>query len=198
MPFSSNPPPSRESVTQLLLAYEQSDGSDTALERLLPLLYDGLRAMAHRHLRKERSDHTLNTTALVHEAYLKMADQTQLSWQNELHFYGIASRVMRNILIDYARLHRAQKRGGGIPPTSLDDKNIALEERAEELLALDQALTRLSTFDERLGKIVEYRFFGGLTIAETAALLDTSETTIKREWRRAKAWLFTEMQGDKT
>ncbi|HMB90262.1 MAG TPA: sigma-70 family RNA polymerase sigma factor [Rhodothermales bacterium] len=194
MNHKSETPPSREAVTQLLLAYEQSDGSNTALECLLPLLYDGLRAMAHRHLRKERADHTLNTTALVHEAYLKLADQTQLSWKNELHFYGIASRVMRNILIDYARLHRAQKRGGGIPPTSLDDKNIAIEERAEELLALDQALTRLSSFDERLGKIVEYRFFGGLTIAETAALLDTSETTIKREWRRAKAWLFTEMQ----
>ncbi len=187
---------SRDTLTELLLAYGQSDGSAEALERLTPLLYDRLHEMARRHMRAERANHTLNTTALVHEAYLKLVDQTRLSWQNELHFYAIASRVMRNILIDYARLHRAQKRGGGgHARTSLDNKNIALEERADELLALDEAMKRLATFDERLCQMVEYRFFGGLTVEETAALLDVSPRTVKRDWKRAKAWLYSELRA---
>ena len=186
---------SRDTLTELLLAYGQSDGSPEALERLMPVLYDRLREMARRHMRAERANHTLNTTALVHEAYLKLVDQTRLTWQNELHFYAIASRVMRNILIDYARLHGAQKRGGGQAPTSLDNKNIALEERADELLALDEAMKRLATFDERLCQMVEYRFFGGLTVEETAALLDVSPRTVKRNWKRAKAWLYSELRA---
>ncbi len=185
---------SRDTLTELLLAYGERSDSPEALDRLTPLLYDSLREMASRHLRRERANHTLNTTALVHEAYLKLCDQSQLSWQNELHFYGIASRVMRNILIDYARAHCAQKRGGGRPGTSLDDKNIALEARAEELLALDEALTRLSAFDPRLCRMVEYRFFGGLSVEETAALLEVSPRTVKRDWKRAKAWLYAELR----
>ncbi len=186
---------SRDTLTELLLAYGRSEESPEALERLMPVLYDRLRAMARRHMRGERADHTLNTTALVHEAYLKLVDQTRLTWKNELHFYGIASRVMRNILIDYARLHQAQKRGGGQAATSLDNKNIALEERADELLALDEAMKRLSAFEPRLSQMVEYRFFGGLTVEETAALLDVSPRTVKRDWKRAKAWLYSELKA---
>ncbi len=155
---------SRDTLTELLLAYGQSDESPEALERLMPVLYDRLHELARRHMRSERAGHTLNTTALVHEAYLKLVDQTRLTWKNELHFYAIASRVMRNILIDYARLHRAQKRGGGRPVTSLDNKNIALEERADELLALDEAMNRLESFDERMCLMVEYSFFCGLSV----------------------------------
>ena len=195
MALEQDAPRSRDTLTELLLAYDQSDGSPEALERLMPVLYDRLREMARRHMRAERAGHTLNTTALVHEAYLKLVDQTRLTWKNELHFYAIASRVMRNILIDYARLHRAQKRGGGRPVTSLDNKNIALEERADELLALDEALTRLADFDERMAQVVEYRFFGGLNIEETAAVLDVSPRTVKRDWKRAKAWLYSELRA---
>jgi len=182
-----------ETITRLL--HDLKEGRREAFDELLPQVYDELRRVAHLQLRGERADHTLNTTALVHEAYLKLVDQTRLTWKNELHFYAIASRVMRNILIDYARIHRAQKRGGGRPATSLDNKNIALEERADELLALDEAMKRLATFDERLCQMVEYRFFGGLTVEETAALLDVSPRTVKRDWKRAKAWLYSEMRA---
>ena len=195
MPPEQDTHGSRETLTELLLAYDQSDGSPKALERLMPVLYDRLREMARRHMRRERAGHTLNTTALVHEAYLKLVDQTQLTWQNELHFYAIAARVMRNILIDYARLHSAQKRGGGKPATSLDNKDIALEDRADELLALDEAMNRLAVFDPRLCQMVEYRFFGGLTVEETAALLEVSPRTVKRDWKRAKAWLYSELRA---
>ena len=176
----------------MLVAY--SDGQGGAREALWPLIYDELRAIAERQLRRERANHTLNTTALVHEAYLKLVDQTHLNLKNRLHFFGIASRVIRNILIDYARLHRAAKRGGGHAKTSLDNKDIVLEDRAEELLMLDEALTRLASFDERLARVVEYRFFGGLTIEETADLLGISTMTVKRDWNKAKAWLYREMK----
>ena len=178
-----------------LLLQQLSNGNREAMDKLLPLVYGQLRDMAHRQRINWQGEETLNTTALVHEAYLKLVDQTRLTWKNELHFYAIASRVMRNILIDYARLHRAQKRGGGRPVTSLDNKNIALEERADELLALDEALNRLATFDERLCQMVEYRFFGGLTVEETATLLDVSPRTVKRDWKRAKAWLYSELRA---
>ncbi len=180
-------------ATQLLLAYGQGDRA--ALDQLLPMVYDALHALAHRHLRRERTGHTLSTTALVHEAYLKLVDQTQLTSRNRLHFFGIASRVMRNILIDHARLHRAARRGHGRPPTALDHHEISLEEQAEDLLALDEALDRLAALDPRLGLIVEYRFFGGLTIEETADLLAVSTMTVKRDWNKAKAWLYREIHG---
>ena len=183
--------PSKEEVTQLLIAYGQGDAQ--ALDQLLPAVYSELHRIAMRHMRHERADHTLNATALVHEAYLKLTDQNQISWQNRAHFFAIASRVMRQVLISYARKHNAEKRGGGAPDTLLEGKEIALNERADELLALDEALTRLATFDERLAQVVEYRFFGGLTIEETATVLEVSTMTVKRDWNKAKAWLYREL-----
>lgn len=185
--------PSKEEVTQLLIAY--GHGDEQAMEQLLPAVYSELHRIAKRQMRHERADHTLNATALVHEAYLKLADQNQISWQNRAHFYAISSRVMRQVLISYARKHNAEKRGGGTPDTLLEGKEIALNERADELIALDEALTRLSTFDERLAQVVEYRFFGGLTIEETATVLDVSTMTVKRDWNKAKAWLFRELRA---
>ncbi len=181
-------------VTQLLLAY--SHGDPEALDRLLPHLYGPLRQIAHRHLRQERPDHTLNTTALVHEAYLGLVEQPQRTWQNRLHFLALASRIMRHILIDYARMHRAEKRGGGVPNTILDNKEIALNHQAEDLLALDEALTLLATHDERLAQVVEYRFFGGMTIEETAGLLKVTPMTVNRDWKKAKAWLYRLLRAE--
>jgi RNA polymerase sigma factor (TIGR02999 family) len=181
----------RHDVTQLLVAYGK--GNRDALDQLLPLVYAELHQIAQGRMRRERADHTLNATALVHEAYLRLMDQNEMSWQNRAHFFAIASRVMRQILIDYARKHTAEKRGGGTPDTLLDGKEISLGERADELLALDEALTRLAGFDERLAEVVEYRFFGGLTIEETAEVMDLSTMTIKRDWTKARAWLYREL-----
>ena len=184
--------PSREEVTQLLIAYGHGDRQ--ALDRLLPMVYTELHRIAARQMRHERADHTLNATALVHEVYLKLMDQNQVSWQNRAHFFAIAARGMRQVLISYARKHNAEKRGGGAPDTLLEGKEIALNERADELLALDEALTRLSVLDERLAQVVEYRFFGGLTIEETASVLEISTMTVKRDWNKAKAWLYRELR----
>ena len=184
--------PSKAEVTQLLIAFGQ--GNAQALDQLLPAVYSELHRIAMRQMRNERADHTLNATALVHEAYIKLADQNQISWQNRAHFFAISSRVMRQILISYARKHNAEKRGGGAPDTLLEGKEIALNERADELLALDEALTRLSALDERLAQVVEYRFFGGLTIEETASVLEISTMTVKRDWNKAKAWLYRELR----
>ena len=185
--------PPREEVTQLLIAY--GEGDRRAFDRLLPMVYAELHGIAARQMRRERADHTLNATALVHEVYLKLMDQNQVSWQNRAHFYAIAARAMRQVLISYARKHNAEKRGGGAPNTLLDGKEIALGERADELLALDEALTRLAGFDQRLAQVVEYRFFGGLTIEETSAVLDVSSMTVKRDWNKAKAWLYRELHA---
>ena len=185
--------PPKEEVTQLLIAYGRGDRR--ALDRLLPMVYSELHGIAARQMRHERADHTLNATALVHEVYLKLMDQNQVSWQNRAHFYAIAARAMRQVLISYARKHNAEKRGGGAPNTLLDGKEIALGERADELIALDEALTHLAGFDERLAQVVEYRFFGGLTIEETAAVLDVSTMTVKRDWNKAKAWLYRELHA---
>ena len=184
--------PSKVEVTQLLIAYGQGDAQ--ALDQLLPAVYSELHRIAMRQMRRERADHTLNATALVHEAYLKLTDQNQISWQNRAHFFAISARVMRQVLISYARKHNAEKRGGGTPDTLLEGKEIALNDRADELIALDEALTRLSSFDERLALVVEYRFFGGLTIEETAAVLEVSTMTVKRDWNKAKAWLYRELR----
>ncbi len=185
--------PPKEEVTQLLIAY--GEGDRRAFDRLLPMVYAELHGIAARQMRRERADHTLNATALVHEVYLKLMDQNQVSWQNRAHFYAIAARAMRQVLISYARKHNAEKRGGGAPNTLLDGKEIALGERADELLALDEALTRLAGFDQRLAQVVEYRFFGGLTIEETSAVLDVSSMTVKRDWNKAKAWLYRELHA---
>jgi RNA polymerase sigma factor (TIGR02999 family) len=193
MTLPPKPLSSKAEITQLLVAYGQGDAE--ALDRLLPAVYTELRRIAGYRMRRERADHTFGPTALVHEAYLRLADQQQISWNDRAHFFAIASRLMRQILIDYARKHTAEKRGGGAPHTLLDDKQIAIDERADELIALDDALDRLGSFDKRLAQVVECRFFGGMTIEETAAVLDVSTMTVKRDWNKAKAWLYRELRG---
>ena len=160
------------------------------MDRLMPLVYDNLRAIAHRRL---GSEHTLNTTAIVHEAYIKLVDQTAASWRDRAHFFAFAGRVIRNLLIDYGRERRAQKRGGGAILLPLDDQLVGAPERTVELLALDQALTRLGRHDPRLERLVECRFFGGMTMEETAEMLGVSVTTAERDWRRARAYLLAEL-----
>lgn len=179
-------------VTNLLLKWQQGD--EHAMEQLMPLVYDELRRLAHRHLQHERMGHTLSTTALVHEAYLNMVGQVQVPLQNRIHFFGIASRVMRRVLIWYARKRKAAKRGGGQPDLSLDDVVVLSDQRIEELLALDQALSQLEGLDERLCRVVEYRYFGGLTVEETADVLEISPATVKRDWQTARAWLRRTLQ----
>ena len=181
-------------VTQLLL--DLSAGHREVLDRLLPPLYAELRGIAHRHLRRERDDHTLNTTALVHEAYLKLVDQSRVRWQNRAHFYAVAATVMRRILLDHAKAHRRGKRGGGLAPTVLDDALVPTPERAEALVALDEALARLARLDAQQARVVECRYFGGLTVEETAEALGVSPATVKRDWAVAKAWLYREMRRD--
>ncbi|NNF59163.1 MAG: sigma-70 family RNA polymerase sigma factor [Rhodothermaceae bacterium] len=180
-------------ITALLVELE--GGNRTVVDQLLPHVYDELQVMAHRQLRGERSDHTLNTTALVHEAYIKLADQDQATWQNRAHFFGIAALAMRRILINYAHKRRAEKRGGGAVVATLVEGEVAKEARAEELIALDEALDRLAQLSERQAKIVELWFFGGLTQEEIAEVLDISVPTIRRDWRMARAWLSREL-GD--
>jgi RNA polymerase sigma factor (TIGR02999 family) len=170
------------------------------MDRLMPLVYQQLRRVAHRQLGAEPTGHTLTTTALVHEAYLRLVDQTRAQWQDRVHFFAIAARAMRRILIDYARRHRAARRGGGPdgPPTpvSLDTVELSVAERAEALLALDEALDRLAAVDARLAQVVECRFFAGLTEGETAAALEVSQRTVAREWALAKGWLYQELRGE--
>lgn len=189
-----------ESTEALVTRRER--GNPAALDRLVPLVYAELRAIAHRQLLRERPSHTLNTTALVHEAYLRLAGHAQTEWRDEAHLFAIASRVMRRVLVDYARRHRAAKRAGthhrvpledaGEAPTSapvLEATLAAADVRAEALVELDDALTRLATLDERLGRVVECRFFGGLTEEETAAALGVTARTVRRDWIKAKGWL---------
>ena len=177
---------SRE-VTQLLA--EWSNGDKAALEKLLPLVSDELRRLARRYMRKEGPGHTLQTSALVNEAYLRLVDQKKVRWENRAHFLGIAAQLMRRILIDHARRHRYAKRGGGAPHVTLDENAIVSAERATELLAIDHVLEKLAAMDARKGRIVELRFFGGLTLDETAEVMGISSPTVQREWRAAKAWL---------
>ncbi len=181
-------------VTALLLRW--SDGDREAPARLMPLVYDELRRLARDYLRRERSDHTLQPTALVNEAYLRIVDQTQVSWQNRAQFFGLAAQLMRHILVDHARAHAAQKRGGLTQRLSLDEARVAIEDRAAELVALDEALKSLAVFDERKSQVVEMRFFGGLSVEETAAALDVSDKTVMRDWSIAKMWLHRELRGD--
>ena len=180
-------------VTRLL--QEASGGNQEALDRLLPLVYDELRAIAHGQRRSEPAELTLNTTALVHEAYLKLVDQKRVTWQNRAHFFAIASRSIRRIVIDRARERLAQKRGGDAAHISIEelDAEPLGEEQADVLVGLDEALSRLAAFDPRQGDVVTYRFFGGLTIDETAEVLGVSPATVKREWAMAKAWLHREL-----
>lgn len=192
-------PSADQEITGALLALRNQDPG--AMDRLMPLVYEQLRRVAHRQLEAERSGHTLSTTALVHDAYLKLVDQSRVQWQDRAHFFAVASRAMRRILIDYARRHRAIRRGGqldGTPPipVSLDHVELPAAGRAEALLALDEALDRLCRVDERLAQVVECRFFGGLTETETAAALGVSKRTVAREWAVAKGWLHQELRRD--
>ena len=192
-------PEDPEAITEALGALR--NGAPDAMDRLAPLVYERLRRIAHRQLRAEPVGHTLSTTALVHEAYLRLVDQTRAEWQDRGHFFAVASGAMRRILVDYARRYRAARRGGGedgapVRPISLDDTEIPVDERAEALVALDEALERLGEFDARQARVVECRFFGGLTEEETAAALGISQRTVAREWVTARGWLFQELQRD--
>lgn len=175
-------------VTRLL--GESSNGSSSAFDEIIQLVYDDLRGIAHRRLRSERVDHTLNTTAVVHEAYLQLVDQADADWRNRAHFFAVASKVIRNVLVDYARARGAKKRGGDVVRIPLREDLQGSEPRTVEFLALDQALTRLANHDERLERIVECRFFGGMTLEESAEALRLSVRTVERDWARAKAYLY--------
>lgn len=184
--------PQAHDVTSLLVA--SSNGDQEALNKLLPLVYDELRHLADRYLHRERADHTLQATALVHEAYLRLIDQ-RVSWANRAHFFGVAAEMMRRILIDHARSRQAAKRGSGGIKISLDDVLDLTDERAADLIALDDALKALAEFDPQKAKVVELRFFGGLSIEETAAVLGLGTATITRQWRLAKAWLYHQLSN---
>jgi RNA polymerase sigma factor (TIGR02999 family) len=185
-----NPSPSE--VTELLQQW--SDGRREALDQLLPRLYAELRRLAASYLRRERPNHTLQPTALVHEAFVKLVDQRAVRWQNRAHFFGIAAQVMRRVLVDYARAHDAAKRGSGEAPLTLDDRLVAGPGVDIDVLALDEALTRLASIDAQQSRVVELRFFGGLTMDETAEVLHISPATVGREWTLAKAWLYAELK----
>lgn len=183
-----------DNVTQLLTDW--SDGNPQALEQLLPLIYNELRHLAHHFLYRERSGHTLQTTALVHEAYLKLVDQRDPRWQNRAHFFAIAAQAMRRILIDSARKHTAEKRGGQQEKVSLDEALAISQEPNTQLLALDVALNQLAEIDPEQSRVVELRYFGGLTIEETAEVMNSSPATVKREWAMARAWLHQALTED--
>jgi RNA polymerase sigma factor (TIGR02999 family) len=179
-------------VTDLLL--DIPEGGRQAIDRLLPLVYDELRQIAHRLLLRENSGHTLTTTALVHESYLRLVDQRRAAWADRAHFFAVAAVAMRRILVDYARRQRASKRSAGNQPLPLDDAVALADERADEMLALNEALTELAALNERLARVVECRFFGGLTTEETAAALDVTTRTVERDWAKAKSWLYQELR----
>jgi RNA polymerase sigma factor (TIGR02999 family) len=179
-------------VTDLLL--DIPEGGRQAIDRLLPLVYDELRQIAHRLLLRENSGHTLTTTALVHESYLRLVDQRRAAWADRAHFFAVAAVAMRRILVDYARRQRASKRSAGNQPLPLDDAVALADERADDMLALNEALTGLAALNERLARVVECRFFGGLTTEETAAALDVTTRTVERDWAKAKSWLYQELR----
>jgi RNA polymerase sigma factor (TIGR02999 family) len=184
-----NPDP--KEVTQLLLAWR--NGDETAFDKLLPLVYDELRRLARNYMRRERRGHTLQTSALVHEAYLRLVEHEGIDWQNGAHFFGVAAQAMRRVLVDYARRRNFAKRGGAAQRVALEEAATLAEERAAEVIALDEALQSLARIDPRKSRVVELRYFGGLTIEETAEALDIAPATVARDWNTAKAWLLREM-----
>ncbi len=187
-----------QSVTQLLLDWR--NGNEAAFNQLMPLVYDELRRVARRHLNLEGSGHSLQTSDLVNEAYLKLVNQQEVDWQNRAHFFAVSANIMRHLLVDHARARGRAKRGGDVIRITLNEeitsKAVAEHERKIDLLALDQALDRLAEFDQRKSRIVELRYFAGLSYEETAVVLGVSEITIKRDWLKARAWLFRALGGD--
>jgi len=181
-----------KNITQLL--NEISSGNELAIEQVLPLVYDELRRISSKYLRDEYKKHTFQTTELVHEAYLRLIGEQEISWQSRAHFFGVAAKSMRQILVDYARKRNAKKRGSGSDKISLEDTPQISNESDEQILALDEALKKLESVEERSCKIVELRYFSGLTIEETAEVLHISPATVKRDWNFAKAWLYREIQ----
>jgi RNA polymerase sigma factor (TIGR02999 family) len=185
---------SPQAVTQLLIDW--SNGNLAALDQLLPLVERELQRLAHYYLRREKPGHTLQTTALVNEAYLKLIDQKHVEWKNRAHFFALSGQLMRRILVDHARKRQYAKRGGGAQRISLAETMIVSRERGADLLALDAALEKLAAIDERKSKVVELRFFGGLTVAETAEALHISGVTVMREWNMARAWLYNSLRNE--
>jgi RNA polymerase sigma factor (TIGR02999 family) len=186
--------PTSHEVTELLLAW--SAGDQGALDRLVPLVYAELHRLAKSYMRKEGTGQTLQTTALIHEAYLRLIDVNQVQWQNRAHFFGVAAHLMRQILVAAAREQGAQKRGGGAQHVSLDEVLLGSQAADEDLLAIDEALSALAEFDARKAQVVELRFFGGLTEEETATALKVSPETVKRDWRIARSWLRRQLSGE--
>src|SRR5437016_164921 len=182
-----------DEVTQLLINW--SKGDKAALEKLAPLVHSELRRLARRYLGREHPGHTLQTSALINEAYIRLIDQDSVQWQNRAHFFAVAAQVMRHILVDHARAHLYGKRGAGAQHVPLDEVAVVSQERAAELVALDDALTSLAKIDERKGKIIELRLFGWLSVDETAEVMNVSPVTVMREWRAAKAWLHREVSA---
>src|SRR6266545_5846749 len=185
-------PDSDSGPTELLRAWSQGDGS--ALDRLVPLVYEELHRLARRYMRQERPDHTLQATSLVNEAYLRLIDVNRVEWRDRAHFLAVAAQVMRRILVEFARNRHRQKRGGGAVHVSLDDVQELPDSRERDLVALSDALSGLATFDARMSQVVELRFFGGLTVDETADVLNVSPETVMRDWKTAKAWLLREIR----
>ena len=188
--------PSTQQVTKLLQAWSQ--GQDAALDELLPVVHQELRRLARRYMFGERAGHTLQTTALVNEAYLRLVKSRQVNWQNRAHFFAISAQLMRRILVDSARARGGQQRGGGIPKVTLDEALIGPQEKGHDLVALDDALNALSRVDPRKGRVVELRFFGGLSVEETGEVLQVHPNTVLRDWRLAKMWLKREMSREES
>ncbi|MEW6213327.1 MAG: sigma-70 family RNA polymerase sigma factor [Acidobacteriota bacterium] len=188
--------PSPKEITQLLVAW--SDGDQAALEKLIPLVHAELHRLAHRYMGRERPGHLLQTSALVNEAYLRLVDWKNVRWQNRAHFFGVAARMMRRILVDFARSRPHTRGGGEARHVSLDEAFVVSSERSADLLAIDDALKSLAEVDPRKSRIVELRFFGGLSVEETAEVLKVSSITVIREWNKAKVWLYRELSGAKS
>lgn len=184
--------PSPELITQLLLDWRKGD--QTALDKLMPLVYAELRRLAHRYMSRERPGHTLQTTALVNEAYVRLAGRQNVEWQNRVHFFAVAAQIMRHLLVDHARSRQYAKRGGAAYRVTLEETAVITEEQNEQVLALDEALGKLAALDPRKTRIVELRYFGGLSVEEAAEVLGVSVVTVRREWLKAKAWLYRELR----
>ena len=188
-------PKDAENITDLLVSYGRGDKE--SLDKLMPVVYDELRRQAARYLRREQPGHTLQTTALIHEAYVRLVDQRIVQWQNRAHFFGIAAQMMRRILVDHARTKKRAKRGGSDIKVSLDDATVAVKGQDLDVVAIDEALSRLAKIDEQQSRVVELRFFSGLTVEETAEVMGISPATVKRDWSMAKAWLHRELSGSR-